>query len=44
MGESNGMFLRHFLASQNKATTGDNVFVRVVLKCLVLPSNDWLNR
>lgn len=28
-GGSNGTFLHHFLASQNKANTSDNVFVRV---------------
>ena len=33
MGGSNGRFLHHFLASQNKANTSDNVFVKVVLKC-----------
>lgn len=33
MGGSNGKFLHHFLVSQNKANTNDNVLVRVVLKC-----------
>ena len=32
-GGSNGTFLHHFLASQNKANTSDNVFVRVLLQC-----------
>ena len=33
MGGSNGTFSHNFLASQNKANTSDDVFVRVVLKC-----------
>ena len=29
---SNGTFLHHFLASQKKANTSDNVFVRVIYR------------
>ena len=43
MGGSNGTFLHHFLASQNKANTSDNEFVRVVLPVTYCRTNNTYN-